>query len=49
MCDTGDNETVEHVKLVCGKYGSDIMDIVHVILTEIGREINEVVGRTGRE
>ena len=49
MCDMGEDETIEHVVLECEKYDRDIMKIVHVILTEMGCEMNEVIERTERE
>ena len=49
MCDMGEDETVEHMVLECEKYDRDIMEMIRVILTEMGREINEVIERTGRE
>ena len=45
----GEDETVEHMVLQCGKYDLETMEMMHVILTEMGREINEVIERTGRE
>ena len=44
MCDIGEDETVELVILECEKYGSDRMKMMRVILTEMGREMNEVEG-----
>ena len=49
MCDMGEDETVEHVVLECEKYDRDRMEMMRVILTEMGREMNEVIARTGRE
>ena len=49
MCDMGEDETVEHVVLECEKYDRDRMEMMHVILIEMGRETNEVIKRTGRE
>ena len=49
ICDMGEDETVEHVVLECEKYDRDIMEMMRVILTEMGREMNEVIERTGRE
>ena len=48
MCDMGEDETVEHVILECQKYDRDIIEMMRVILTEMGCEINEVTG-TGTE
>ena len=44
MCDVGeesDSETVEHVVLECEKYDRDRMEMMRVILREMGREMNE--------
>ena len=49
MCDMGEDETVEHVILKCEKYDHDRMEMMRVILTEMGRQMNEVFKRTGRE
>ena len=49
MCDMGKDETVEHVILGCEMYDRDRMEMMHVILTEVEREINEVVEITGKE
>ena len=49
MCDMGEDETVEHVILECKKYDHDRMEMMHVILTEMGREMNEVIKKAGRE
>ena len=49
MCDMGEDETVEHVVLECEKFERDRMEMIRVILTEMGREMNEVIERTGRE
>ena len=49
MCDMGEDETVEHVVLEHEKYDSDRMEMMHVILTEMGCEMNVMVERTGRE
>ena len=38
-----------HVVLECEKYDRDRMEMMCVILTEMGREMNEVIERTGRE
>ena len=46
MCDIREDETVEHVILECEKYDHERMEIMHVVLTDMGREMNE---RTGRE
>ena len=42
----GEDETVEHVILECQKYDRDKMEMVRVILTEMGRKEIE---RTGKE
>ena len=51
MCDMGEDETVGHVVLECEKYDHDRMEMMCVILTEMGSEINEVevIERTTRE
>ena len=49
MCDMGEDEMVEHVVLECVKYDRDNMEMMRVILTEMGREMNEVIERTGME
>ena len=49
MCDMGENETAEHVVLECEKFDRNRMEMMHLILTEMGREMNEVTERTGRE
>ena len=36
----GEDEMVEHVVLKCEKYDRDRMEIMRVLLTEMGREIN---------
>ena len=46
MCDMGEDETVEHVVLECEMYDRDRMEMMHVILTEMGCEMIE---RTGRQ
>ena len=48
-CDMGHDETVAHVILEYKKYDHDIMEIVRMILNEMGRETNEVIDRTRRE
>ena len=40
MRDMREDETVEHVVLECEKYDRDRMEMMHVTLTEMGREIN---------
>ena len=49
VCDMGEDETVEHVVLECEKYDCERMEMIHVILTEMGCEMNELIERTGRE
>ena len=49
ICDMGKDETVEHVVLECEKYYRNIMEMMRVLLTEMRREMNEVIERTGRE
>ena len=49
MCERGEDETVEHMVLECEKYDCDRMEMMRMILTEIGCEINEVIERTGKE
>ena len=49
MCDRGEDETVEHVLLECDKYDRERMNMMRVVLTEMGCEMNELVERTGRE
>ena len=49
ICDMGEGETVEHIVLECEKYDRDRMEMMRVIVTEMGREMNEVIERTGRE
>ena len=49
MCDMGEDETVEHVMLECGKYDRERMEMMQVILTEMGCEMNQLVEKTGRE
>ena len=49
MCDMREDETVEHVALECEKYDRDRMEMMRVILTKMGREMNEVIERTGKE
>ena len=36
MCDMGEHESVEHVVLECEKYERDRMEMMQVILTELG-------------
>ena len=36
MCDMGEDKSVEHVVLECEKYKRDRMEIMQVILTELG-------------
>ena len=40
---------VENVVLECEKYVMERMDMMRVVLTEVGCEINEVVEKTGKE
>ena len=40
MCDMGEDETVEHVVFECQMYDRYIMEMMRVILTEMGHEIN---------
>ena len=40
MYDVREDETVEHVILECVKYDSGIIKMMHVIMTEMGCEIN---------
>ena len=47
ICDMGEDETVEYVVLECKKYDRDKMEMMHVILTGMGCEINEAIERTG--
>ena len=49
MCDMGEDETVEHVILECEKYDRERMEMMRVVLDELGCEMNEVVEMTGRE
>ncbi|KAG0724425.1 hypothetical protein GWK47_040581 [Chionoecetes opilio] len=49
MCDMSEDETVEHVILECEKYSGERMEMMRVVLTEMGGDMNEVVERTGRE
>ena len=42
MCDMGEDETVEHVTLKYEKYDRDRMEMMHVILTKMGRDMNEL-------
>lgn len=49
MCDMGEDETVEHVLLECEKYDRERMDMMRVVLTEMGCEMNALIERTGRE
>ena len=49
MCDMGEDETVEHVLLECGKYDRERMDMMRVVLTEMGFRMNDLVEMTGRE
>ena len=48
MCDMEEDGTVEHVVLECEKYDRDRMEMLHVILTEMGREMNEMIEKIGR-
>ena len=41
MCDVGEDETLEHVVLECQKYDRDEMEMMHVILTDMGCEMND--------
>ena len=43
----GEDKTVEHVVLECEMYDRDIMKLMRLILTEMRREMNEVIERTG--
>ena len=49
MCDMGEDESVEHVVLECEKYERDRMEMMQVILTELGHRLDERVEKTGRE
>ena len=49
MCDMGEDETVEHVILECEKYNRERMEMMNVVLIEMGCEMNEVIERTGKE
>ena len=49
MCDMGENESVEHVVLQCEKYERRRVEMMQVILTELGHSLDERVERTGRE
>ncbi|MPC87583.1 hypothetical protein E2C01_082449 [Portunus trituberculatus] len=49
MCDSGEDETVEHVMLECVKYARDRYEMIQVVLTELGHDRNERVEKTGRE
>ena len=49
MCDMGEDESVEHVVLECEKYERDRMEMMQVILTELGPSWDERVEKTGRE
>ena len=49
MCDMGEDESVEHVVLECEKYERDRMEMLQVILTELGHSWDERVEKTGRE
>ena len=46
MCDRGEDETIEHVIVEHEKYNNNKMEMMQVILTEMGCEINEVIERT---
>ena len=46
MCDIGEDETVEHVVLECEKYDRDRMEMMRVILLELGCSENELMERT---
>ena len=47
MCDMGEDESVEHVVLECEKYERDRMEMMQVILTELGHSWDERVENTG--
>ena len=49
MCEMGEDETVVHVVLECEKYDRERMNMMRVVLTEMGCEMNEVVEKSGRE
>ena len=49
MYDMGEDGTIGHMIQVCEKYDSDRMDMMNLIRTEMGCEINEVIQRTGKE
>ena len=49
MCNMGEDESVEHVVLECEKYERDRMEMMQVILTELGHGWDERVEKTGRE
>merc|ERR1712035_249456 len=49
MCDMGEDETVEHVVLECERYNRERMEMMRVVLVEMGYEANVRVERTGRE
>ena len=49
MCDMGEDKSVEHVVLECEKYERDRMEMMQVILTELGHSWDERVEKTGRE
>ena len=40
---------MEHVLLECDKYDRERMDMMRVVLSEMGCEMNVLVERTGRE
>ncbi|MPD05858.1 hypothetical protein E2C01_101627 [Portunus trituberculatus] len=46
MCDSGEDETVEHVMLECVKYARDRYEMMQVVLRELG---DARVEKTGRE
>ena len=47
MCDMGEDKSVE--QLECEKYERDRMEMMQVILTELGHRWDERVEKTGRE
>ena len=48
MCDMGEDESVEHVVLGCGMYERFRMEMMQVMLTELGHNWDERVEKTGR-
>ena len=48
-CDRGVDETVVHVMLLCERYRRERTEMMRVVLSEMGRDVNDRTARTERE